>query len=89
MERVDRLESPRLALLSLRLGPENRLPVGCQHQPGAGIGDLDAIAARLVHVEEERLLDRVLVRPGLDVNTALQEDVGRAQDLLAGSRPRR
>ena len=37
----------------------------------------------LVDVEEEGLLDRVLVRPGLDEDAVLEEDVGRVQDLLA------
>ena len=56
---------------------------GRQDQPRAGIGDLDAVAARLVDIEEEGLLDRVLVRAGLDEDAVLQEDVGGAQDLLA------
>jgi hypothetical protein len=49
----------------------------------AGIGDLDPVAAGFVDVEEERLLDRVLVRAGLDIDAVLQEDIGGAQDPLA------
>ena len=60
--------------------------IGCQSgasiRPRAGVVDLDAVAAGLVDVEEERLLHRVLVRPGLDVDAVLEKDVGRAQDLF-------
>jgi len=83
VERLDRLEAPGLALLALLLGPHDRLPVGRQDQPGAGVGDLDPVAARLIDVEEERLLDRVLMRAGLDVNASLQADVGRPKNVLA------
>ena len=83
VEGLDRLQPPGLALLALFLGPDDRLPVGREDQAGAGVGDLDAVAAGLVDVEEEGLLDRVLVRAGLDVDAVLQEDVGGAQDLLA------
>ena len=38
-----------------------------EHQPGAGVAQLDPVTARLPHVEEEGLLDGVLVRAGLDV----------------------
>ena len=41
-------------------------PVGRQHQPGDRVAQLDAVAAGLVDVQEERLLDGVLVRAGLD-----------------------
>src|SRR5229473_4107785 len=83
MKRLDRLQPPRLALLALFLGPDDRLPVGCEDEAGAGVGDFDAVAAGLVDVEEEGLLDRVLVRAGLDVDSVLQKDVGGAQNLLA------
>src|SRR5665213_857719 len=49
----------------------------------AGIGHLDAIAARLIDVKEESLLDGVLVRPGLDVDAVLEENIGGEQYLLA------
>jgi hypothetical protein len=62
MKRLDRLQPPGLALLALFLGPHDRLPVGRQDEARAGVGDLDAVAAGLVDVEEEGLLDRVLVR---------------------------
>ena len=58
-------------------------PVGPEDQARTRIGDLDAIAGRLVDIEEERLLDRVLVRPGLDEDAVLQEDVGGPQHVLA------
>ena len=83
VERLDGLQAPGLALLALVLGPADRLPVGREDQPRAGIGDLDAVAARLVDIKKEGLLDRVLVRPGLDEDAVLQEDVGGAQNLLA------
>src|SRR5690349_4267810 len=83
MERLDRLQSPCLALLALFLGPDDRLPVGRENEAGAGVGDLDAVAAGLIDVEEEGLLDRVLVRSGFDVDAILEKDVGRAQDFLA------
>jgi len=78
MERLDRLQPPRLALLALFLGPDDRLPVGRENEAGAGVGDLDAVAAGLVDVEEERLLDRVLVRAGLDVDAVFEKDIGGA-----------
>src|SRR3954453_5877111 len=83
MKTLDRLQAPRLALLALFLGPNDRLPIRSQHQARAGVGDLDPVAAGLVNIEEEGLLDRVLVRPGLDEDAVLQEDVGRPQDVLA------
>ena len=45
--------------------------------------DLDPVPARLVGVEEERLLDRVLVRARLHHDPVLEEDVRRAQHVLA------
>src|SRR5262245_14117353 len=83
VERLDRLQSPGLALRALGLGPADRLPVGREDESGTGIGDLDAVAAWLVDVEEERLLDGVLVRPGLDEHAVLEKDVGGAQHVLA------
>src|ERR1700753_1789118 len=58
VKRLDRLQAPGLALLALLLGPDDRLPVGRQDQPRAGVGDLDAVAAGLVDIEEESLVDR-------------------------------
>src|SRR5439155_18683669 len=83
MKRLDRLQPPRLALLALLLGPDDRLPVRREDQAGAGVGDFDAVAAGLIDVEEERLLDRVLVRAGLDVDAVFEKDIGGAQYLLA------
>ena len=56
------LQPPRLVLLALLLGPNDRLPVRREDEARAGIGDLDAVAAGLPNIEEEGLLDRVLVR---------------------------
>src|SRR5215475_3174736 len=84
VERLDCLEPPRLTLGALGLGPRNRLPVRREYQPGHRIGQLDPVPAWLVQVQEERLLDGVLVRAGLDEHAAVQRDVGGAQDLLAG-----
>ena len=47
VERFDGLEAPGLALLALFLGPDDRLPVGREDEAGAGVGDLDAVAAGL------------------------------------------
>ena len=66
MKRLDRLQPPRLALLALFLGPHDRLPVGREDETGAGVGDFDAVAAGLVDIEEECLLDGVLMRAGFD-----------------------
>src|SRR5688572_9619738 len=50
VERLDGLQPPRLALLALGFGPDDRLPVRREHEAGAGVGDLDPVAARLVDV---------------------------------------
>src|SRR5689334_4409494 len=83
VEGLDGLEPPGLALLALFLGPDDRLPVGREDQACAGVGDLDAVAAGLPDIEEEGLLDRVLVRAGLNVDAVLQEDIRCAKNLLA------
>jgi hypothetical protein len=43
------------------LGPADRLPVGREHQPRASVRDLNAMVARLEHMEEEGLLHRTHV----------------------------
>ena len=83
METLDGLEAPGLALCALGLGPNDRLPVRGEDEPRAGVGDLDPVAAGFIDVEEEGLLDRMLVRPGLDMHAVLEEDIGRLQDGLA------
>ena len=44
MKRLNRLESPGLALLALLFGPANGFPIGRQNQSSAGIGNLTVIA---------------------------------------------
>src|SRR5689334_15380005 len=83
VKRLDRLQAPGLALPTLFLGPDDRLPVRRQDQTRDGVRDLDAVAAGLPDVEEEGLLDRMLVRSGLDMDAVLEKNVGGAQDLLA------
>src|ERR1700761_525144 len=83
MKGLDGLEPPGLALLAFFLGPDDRLPVRRQDQPRTGVGDLDPVAAGLVDIKKERLLDRVLVRPGFDVDAVFKKDIGRTEDILA------
>src|SRR5262245_1828655 len=82
VERGDRLHAPRLALRALGLRPDDGLVVRGEDQVAAR-ADLDAVPAGLPRVEEEGLLDRVLVRPGLDRDAVLEEDVGGAEHVLA------
>src|ERR1700750_3103466 len=83
VERLDGFQPPGLALLAFFLGPGDRLPVGGQDQPRTGIRHFDAVAARLIDVEEERLLHRVLVRAGFDEDAVFQEHIGGEQHFLA------
>src|SRR5581483_5669288 len=83
MEALDRLEAPGLSLFALGFAPADRLPIRREDQPRAGIGDLDAVAARLIDIEEEGLLHRMFVRAGLDEDSGFEENVGGAQDFLA------
>ena len=57
-------------------------PVGVEDQVTAG-ADLEAVAARLVAVQEERLPDGVLVRAGFNRHVGIAQDVGRPQHVLA------
>ena len=82
MERGDRLHPPRLPLRPLGLRPDDRLVVRVEDQEAAG-ADLDPVPAGLPGVEEERLLDRVLVRAGLHHDPVLEEDVRGAEHVLA------
>ena len=84
VEGLDGLQPPGLALGPLGLGPGNRAPVRRQHQPRDRVGQLDPVAAGLVDVQEERLLDGVLVRAGLDEHAVVQADVRGAQDVVPG-----
>src|SRR4051794_31561464 len=64
VEARNRLHPPRLSLGALRLRPDDGLVVGREDQVAAR-ADLDPVPARLPRVEEERLLDRMLVRARL------------------------
>ena len=57
---------------------------GSSSRRAPALRELDAVAARLPDVQEERLVDRVLVRARLDVDAVLEEDVGGLEDVLAG-----
>ena len=83
VETLDRLQPPGLPLGALGLRPQYRLPVGRQNKPRSGIGDFDAVAARLVDVEEEGLLHGVFVRAGLDEDAVLQKNIRRAEHVFA------
>ncbi len=50
---------------------------------------LDPVRARLIDVQEERLLDGMLVRPGLDEDTLVEADVRRSQHIFPWCRSRR
>src|SRR6185437_1434392 len=76
VERGDRRQAPCLSSCALGLGPGDRLPVGREHQPGAGVAQLDPVTAGLIDIQEKGLLDRVLVRAGLDEYLPVDADVG-------------
>ena len=84
VERFDGFESPGLSFFTFFFRPHDGLPVGGQDQAGAGVGDFHAVAAGLVDVEEKCLLHGVLVRAGFDEDAVFQENVGGAQNILAG-----
>src|SRR4051794_26325772 len=71
VEARDGLHPPGLPLRALRLRPHDRLVVGREDEVAAA-ADLDAVPARLPRVEEERLLDRMLVRAGFDRHAVLE-----------------
>src|SRR5687767_11809077 len=83
MKAFDRLEPPGLSLLALGLRPGDRLPVRIENEARPRIRDLDPITGRFIDVEEERLLDRVLVRAGLDEDAVLEKDIGRLENLFS------
>src|SRR5215469_11041111 len=84
VERPDRRQAPRLAFGPIGLRPGNRRPVRREYQPRARVAQLDAVASRLVDVQEERLLNGVLVRPGLDEHARVEADVRRPEHVLPG-----
>src|SRR4029077_19169155 len=83
VERFDRLQSPGLSFPALGFGPADRLPVRRQHKACASAGHLDPVAAGFVHIKKEGLLDRVFVRPRLNKDSVLEEDISSTQHVLA------
>ena len=83
VERLNSLEAPGLPLLTFFLRPGHWLPIRLQDETCARVGKFDPVAGRLPHVEEERALDRMLVRSRLDVHAVLEKDIGRAQNVFA------
>jgi hypothetical protein len=57
-------------------------PLPAQLRPG--VAQFDAVAAGLVHIKEEGLLDGVLARARLDEHAVVEGDVGGADDVGAG-----
>src|ERR1700722_2544436 len=83
VEGLDGFQPPCLPLFALLFRPDDRFPVRCQDQPRAGIGDLDPVAAGLIDVKKESLLDRMLMRTGFDIDPVLQKNVRGPQNILA------
>src|SRR6202035_2161971 len=54
-----------------------------EHKACAGIGDLDAVPARLEDVKKKGLLHGVLMRSGFDRDAGFEKDIGRAKNILA------
>src|SRR6478735_4338849 len=84
MERLDGFHAPGLPFAALLLAPLDHGRVRVKQQAGAGVGQFDPVAAGLPDIQEERLVDGVLVRTGLDVDAVFKEDVRGLQDVLAG-----
>src|SRR5699024_7613220 len=61
MKRWHCLHSPSLTLGAFRVGPVDHWLVRIQNQPCPGVGELDAVAARLPNVVEEGLVDRMVL----------------------------
>ena len=78
------LHAPGLTFGTLGLRPGHHRLIGVQNQSGASVGKLNAVTAGFPHVEEERLIDRVLIRPVFDVDTFFEEEVGGFQNIFAG-----
>ena len=82
MKRLDGFQSPGLAFLSVLLRPRDRFPVGGQNQAGTGVRNFHSVAAGLVDVQKEGLLDGVLMWSRFNVDSAIQKNVRRTQDIL-------
>src|SRR6266540_892931 len=86
VEALDRVDAPELTATTLLLRPHNRLEVRVVDEVAAG-RHLDPVSSRLVDVDEEALSDRVLRGRRLDVDAVVDEEVGRAEALLARVHP--
>ena len=75
MKRFDSFQAPGLAFLAFGLAPANRFPIGRENQTRSGITNLHAVPAGFIHIQKKSLLDSVLVRTGLDVDTIFQADI--------------
>src|SRR5688572_31158232 len=80
MERLDGLQSPCLSLLPFCLTPHNWLPIRCEDQARACVGNFKTIATRFIHVQEECLLDGVFMWTRFDENAMFQTYIRCAQN---------
>lgn len=75
VETLDRLQTPRLALLPLGFGPRHSVPIGIENEARARIGDLDPVTSRFIDIEKKRLLNGMFMRPGFDIDTVLKKNI--------------
>src|SRR5688572_18845407 len=75
MERLDGLQSPCLSLLPFCLTPHNWLPIRREDEARTCVGNFKTIAARFIHVQEERLLDGMFMRTRFDENPVFQTNI--------------
>ncbi len=83
VECLDRLQAPGLPLASLCLGPAYRFPIGGEDQPCTCIRQFNPIAGRFPDIEKEGSLNGVFMRPLLDMDAILQENIGCPQNVFA------
>ena len=65
-------QAPSLPFFTICLTPDDGLPVRSQYEARTGAGNLEAVAARLVNVQEKRLLDGMFVRARFHEYTLLE-----------------
>src|SRR6516164_6567454 len=78
MKGLHGLKPPRLAFGAFAFGPNDWLPIGSENEACTGIDDFHAVAAGLVDVEKERLLNGVFVWTGLDEDAGFQKNISGA-----------